>query len=63
MAFNEQIIQGLIQARTPLECISALLDANPAEKANTAPQLVVVSAGKLSPMQQLIILPGESRGM
>jgi hypothetical protein len=59
MAGNERIIQGLLNARTTRECISALQDANPTEEAGIAPQLDVVSAAKLLPLQQLIIWPGE----
>jgi hypothetical protein len=43
---DERIIQDLLNARTPIDYISAIQDANPADEANIAPQLVVASAGE-----------------
>ncbi len=54
------ITQGLLNARTSFQCISALQFANPTKEADIATQLVLAPAGDLSPMQQLIIRPGES---
>ncbi len=43
MARNQRIIQGLLNVRTPLECISAIQDSNQSYEAYIAPQLVVAS--------------------
>ncbi len=60
MASNERTIQGLLNVRTPLGCISAIQDFNQCYRAHITRQLVVASAGELSPLQQLMILRGES---
>ena len=53
----------MLNARTPLEYISAIQDANPTNEADIAPRPVVASAGELSSLPQLIIRPGESGGV
>ena len=63
MARDERIIQGLLNARTPHDCISAIQDSNPMDEADIAPQLFVASAVELSQLPQLIIRPGESGGV
>jgi hypothetical protein len=57
-----EVFKDLLYARTTLEYTSAIQDANPANEADIAPQLVVASesAGNLLPLQQLIMLHGES---
>ena len=58
IACDEGILQALVNARTPLEFLSAIQDAKPTEEADTAP--VVVRDAELSALPQLILLAGES---
>ncbi len=52
-ACDEQILEDLLNARTPLQYISAIHDAKPTDEADTAP--VVVSDAELPALPQLII--------
>ncbi len=62
-AGDEPIIQDFLNynARTPLQCLSAIQDAKPTDEAITTP--VVVSDEELSALPQLIIRAGESGGV
>ncbi len=55
----EQMCQELINARTPVEIISAMNDVNQYQEAISGAETVEVDAGELSRLQQLIIRPGE----
>ena len=57
-ACDESIIQDLLNARTPIQFLSAIQDAKPTEEADTAP--VVVLDGKLPSLPQLMLQLGES---
>jgi hypothetical protein len=58
---DERILEDLLNARTPLQYISAIHDAKPTDEADTAP--VVVSDAELPALPQLIIRDGESGGV
>ena len=62
-AFDERMCRELINARTPVEILSAMNDVNQDQEAVSRAQLVEVDAGELSRLQQLIIRPGEEGGI
>ncbi len=55
----ERMCRELINARTPMEILSAMNDVNQDQEAISGAQPVEVDAGELSQLQQLIIWPGE----
>jgi hypothetical protein len=57
----EQMCRELINARTPMEIISAMNDVKQYQEAISGGETVEVDAGELSRLQQLIIRPGEGR--
>ncbi len=59
----ERMCRELINARTPMEILSAMNDVNQDQKAISGAQPVEVDAGELSRLQQLIIRPGEDGGI
>jgi hypothetical protein len=61
IARDERILEDLLNARTPLQYLSAIPDAKPNEEADTAP--VVVSDEELPTLQQLIIRAEESQSV
>ncbi len=60
-ACDERILEDLLNARTPLQYISAIHDIKPTDESDTAP--VVVSNAELPALPQLIIRDGESGGV
>ncbi len=58
-ACDERILEDLLNARTALQYISTIHDA----EADTAPVVVMVSDAELQALPQLILRDGESGGV
>ncbi len=59
----ERMCRALINARTPMEILSAMNDVSQDQEAISGAETVEVDAGELSRLQQLIIRPGEEGGI
>ncbi len=59
----ERMCRELINARTPMEILSAMNDVNQDQEAISGAEPVEVDAGELSRLKQLIIRPGEEGGL
>jgi hypothetical protein len=56
----DHMCQDMINARTPMDILSAIHDVNADQDAVSGTRPDEVDVGELSQLQQLIVLPGES---